>query len=239
MANKIRNAFSSIKADEKLKQSTKQFISEHAQSENTVHAPAFRRRMAAFCMIGGCIIGVMVGIIGYSWVQTPVSYVSIDINPSIEIRLNRFDRVVSAEAYNEEGEEVLKTLSLKWKKCTDAMDAIVGSEAMSDYLADEIEMVFTTAAESERSLELQSEIENFSGGTGYNCHSYSADIEIISEAHGYGLSLGKYYAYLQMAQYDDTVTVDSCRDMSVAHMHGLAKAHGHNRHHGGGSGHHE
>ena len=53
---------------------------------------------------------------GYSWVQRPVSYVSIDVNPSIELALNRFDRVVYAAAYNLEGEEILNGLSLKGKK---------------------------------------------------------------------------------------------------------------------------
>lgn len=232
MANKIRNAFGSIKADEKMKESTKRFISAQAENQRTVRTPVFRKRAAVFGMIAAFAIGIVVGIRGYSWVQTPVSYVSIDINPSIELGLNRFDRVVTAEAYNEEGEEILNNLSLKWKKCTDAMEAVVESEGMRDYLTDENELVFTTAADGGRSPELQSEVEDFSGGTGHNCHSYSEDIEIVSEAHDNGLSLGKYYAYLQMAQYDDTVTVDSCRDMSVSHMHGLAQAHGQNGNHG-------
>lgn len=237
MANRIRNAFDSIKADEQLKESTKRFISAQAEKQRTVRTPAFRKMAVAFCMTGVCIIGIMAGIMGYSWMQTPVSYVSIDINPSIELSLNRFDRVVSAEAYNEEGEKILKNLSLTWKKCTDAMDAIVKSEEMGDYLTDEAELVFTTAAEGERSLELQTEVKSFSGATGQNCHSYSADIEIVSEAHDNGLSLGKYYAYLQLAQYDDTVTVDSCRGMSVSHMHGLAEEHEHSGSHAQHSGH--
>lgn len=237
MANRIHDAFDNIKADERLKESTKQFISERTENQKAAHTPAFRKMAAAFCLVGFCIIGTMFGIRGYSWIQMPVSYVSIDINPSIELGLNRFDRVVSMEAYNEEGEKILKNLSLTWQKCTDAMDAILESEEMSAYLTDGLELVFTTAAESEQSLELQSEVEDFFGGTGHKCHSYSADIEIVSEAHDNGLSLGKYYAYLQLAQYDDTVTVDSCRGMSVLHMHGLAEEHEHNGNHGQGSGH--
>lgn len=236
LANKIHDAFDSIQADERLKESTKRFLSERAENPGAVRPPAFRK-IAAACSVMAVLA---LGIAGYSWIQAPVSYVSIDVNPSLEIGLNRFDRVVSAEAYNEEGGAVLDKLSLTGKTCTEAMDAIVKSEEMGVYLTGEAELVFTTAADSGRSLGLQSEVERFCGGTGYNCHSYSTDTGIVSEAHDNGLSVGRYYAYLQLSQYDDTVTVNSCRGMSVSHMHELAEEHGNHgnqdQNHGGNQG---
>lgn len=226
MANRIHNAFDSIKADERLKQSTKQYISaKHKEKTRIFRKPAFRRTAAAVCVI--CALAL--GINGYLWVRTPVSYISIDVNPSIELALNRFNRVVSAEAYNEEAEEILKGLSLKWKEYTEAMAQIVDGTEMNVYLTDGSELVFTVAADGGRNEELKSEIENYCGNTGRKCHSYSADTEIVDEAHGNGLSLGKYYAYLQLYQYDDTVTVDDCKGMSASHIHGLAQRHAHGR----------
>lgn len=236
MANKIHDAFDSIQADERLKESTKRFLSERVETPKDVRPPAFWKIAAAFSIMAVLALGIA----GYSWIQAPVAYVSIDINPSLELGLNRFDRVVSAEAYNEEGEAVLDKLSLTGKTCTEAMDAIVKSDGMGVYLTGEAELVFTTAADSGRSSGLQSEVERFCGGIGYNCHNYSTDAEIVSEAHDNGISVGRYYAYLQLSQYDDTVTVNSCRGMSVSHMHELAEEHGHHgnqgQNHGGNQG---
>ena len=52
------------------------------------------------------MLAVSIG--GYSYIQTPVSYVSIDVNPSVELTLNRVDRVISATAFNGDGEAVLE-----------------------------------------------------------------------------------------------------------------------------------
>lgn len=224
LTNQIHNAFDSIKADDKLKRSTKQFISaKHEEKAQFFRKPAFRRAAAAVCMI----LVLALGLEGYFWIQTPVSYISIDVNPSIELALNRFNRVVSAEAYNEEAAEILKGLSLKWKNYTDAMEEIVDGKEMNVYLTDEAELVFTVATDSGRNAELTSGIEAYCGNTRHKCHSYSADTGIVDEAHGNGLSVGKYYAYLQLYQYDDTVTVDECKGMSVSHIHGLAEEHAH------------
>lgn len=231
MTNRIHNAFDSIKADERLKQSTKQYISaKHKEKAQFFHKPAFRRTAAAVCMI--CVL--VLGIEGYLWIQTPVSYISIDVNPSIELALNRFNRVVSAEAYNEEAEEILKGLSLKWKNYTEAMEEIVDGKEMNVYLTDGSELVFTVATDGGQNEELTSEIEEYCGNTGRKCHSYNADADIVDEAHENGLSVGKYYAYLQLYQYDDTVTVDDCKGMSAAHIHGLAREHAHCEENGSG-----
>lgn len=44
---------------------------------------------------------------------TPTDYVSLDVNPSIEYSLNRFDRILKAEAVNDDGEKILSQLEVK------------------------------------------------------------------------------------------------------------------------------
>ncbi len=43
---------------------------------------------------------------------TPYSYVSLDVNPSIEFSLNRFNIVLSAKGVNSDGEEILSGLHI-------------------------------------------------------------------------------------------------------------------------------
>lgn len=224
MANKIQDAFDNIKAQTQLIESTKQYLSEKQRKPSwLIYRRAFQRTCIAVCMI----FVLAAGIGGYSLYQTPVSYVSIDVNPSIELALNRFDRVVSMAAYNVEGEKILKSLPLKGKKYTDAISVIMECKAMDAYLADESELVFAVAADSSREGKLKSGVESCSNQINHKSQSISADIGIVSQAHDHGLSVGKYYTYLQLLQYDDTVTVDECKDMSISQMHGLINEHEH------------
>lgn len=48
----------------------------------------------------------------YAWF-TPVGYVSLDVNPSIEYSINVFDRVLSANAVNEDAKEVFEGMSFR------------------------------------------------------------------------------------------------------------------------------
>jgi len=44
---------------------------------------------------------------------SPYSYVSLDVNPSIEYTLNRFDRVLDVKAVNDDGQDILKEMNFK------------------------------------------------------------------------------------------------------------------------------
>ena len=57
------------------------------------------------------------------------------------------------------------------------------------------------------------------------CQHIRADIEIVEDAHSYGLSFGKYYAYLQLSQYDSGVTPEDCKHMDISTIHELTCEH--------------
>lgn len=216
--NKIRQAFNDIHADPRLKDLTKQALERERQRRA-------RRKtgLVLACTLLCAAFVLILGLRGYTWLQTPISYVSIDVNPSIELALNRLDRVVAASAYNPEGAGILEGLSLKGKKYTDAIQAIVGSSAMSAYLADDPELLFTVASDGAHQVRLENGAADTSMQMGHSCHSASTDMATAAQAHASGLSLGKYNAYLQLIRYDDTVTVEECREMSIAEIRGLIR----------------
>lgn len=225
MTDKIHKAFDSIKADHQLKESTKEFLSANRKNKTSLalnRHMALRNKFAIACLA----IVLAAGIRGYLWLQSPVSYISIDVNPSIELALNRFDRVVSVTAYNPEGEEILKYLSLKGKIYTDAIDEIVENQVMDTYITEESGLIFTIAANNSHESNISTGVQRCCGHSGHNSHSVSADLSIIKQAHDNGLSFGKYYAYLQLVQYDDTITVDDCRDMSMSEIYDLITIYG-------------
>ncbi len=230
MANRVYDALASVKASEELKASTLDYL--QAERERRSRRPAgifgfsitVRRLSAAVCLA----LLLTAGIGGYSVIRTPVSYISIDVNPSIELELNRLDRVVSAAAYNEDGEIVLDGISVKGKTYVDAIDTIVESDAMSGYLAEDAVLTFTVASRVGAKEELlQAGVAQSHGCKGHGGQSVNVGVELVTEAHGHGVSFGKYAAYLQLAQYDGSVTVEDCRQMTMSEIHHQIDAHEH------------
>ena len=52
----------------------------------------------------------------YQFVFVPVNIISLDINPSIELGVNRMGYVIDAKAYNEDGEILLDNVDVGYKK---------------------------------------------------------------------------------------------------------------------------
>ncbi len=232
MANKIHDAFENVKADPALKQSTIQFLEGKRKKKQPMFSYVpIGKTVAAVC----AMVLILIGIGGYSWLLTPVSYVSIDINPSMELALNRLDRVVSVTSYNPQGDELIKNLHLKGKKYIQAIYMITENDRLKQYLQLEEELVLTVAADSSKTA-LKAGVEQCCSHIGHGTRSVSVDVEVAQKAHDNGLSVGKYSAYLQLSQYDDSVTIDQCKKMSMAQIHSQIIEHEHGTGHGHGKG---
>lgn len=92
---------------------------------------------------------------------TPVGYVSVDVNPSIQYEINVLDRVLSIEAVNEDGKDLVDKLDVKNMKIQKAMKATVEELIAAGYFddIDENEIVVTTGFDnSEKALELAEQL---------------------------------------------------------------------------------
>lgn len=212
--NKIQQAFDNIQADPQLIESTKRVLAAKRGKKT-------RKKTGIMFALACMALSFAAGMRAYAWIQTPISYVGIDINPSMELALNRLDRVVFASSYNDDGAEILDGLQLIGEKYTNAIKMIMESSAMGAHLTDDPELLFTVAADEDREPALETGVTNASRETGHSCHSVSTDIETAALAHDSGLSLGKYNAYLLLLQYDSAITVEQCKDMSVSKIYAL------------------
>lgn len=228
MANKIHDAFENVKADPTLKQSTIRFLEEkRRKKQRSMKYLPVQKAFAAVCAMAVILLGIG----GFSWLITPVSYVSIDINPSMELALNRMDRVVSVTSYNKQGEELIGDLPLKGKKYKQAIYMITESGRIQQYLKSDEELVITLAADSSKTA-LKTGVEECCSHIGHGSRSVTVDVDTASQAHEHGLSVGKYSAYLQLTQYDDSVTIDECKKMSMSQIHSQIIEHEHGNGHG-------
>jgi hypothetical protein len=66
---------------------------------------------------------------------TPYSYVSVDINPSLELYVNRFDKVIGVHAFNEEAVQIIEASDgMKNKNVDDALELILNKAEDAGYL---------------------------------------------------------------------------------------------------------
>ena len=76
-------------------------------------------------LVASLAVVVLAGSIGVKAYTTPYSYVSMDVNPSIEYTLNRFDRVIDVNAVNDDGQEILDVIDVDSLYHMNIEDAII------------------------------------------------------------------------------------------------------------------
>lgn len=113
------------------------------------------QRLAAACVLLVLCAG---GIFSWLWFSTK-AVVSIDVNPSVALSLNRFEYVIDTQAGNTDGAEVLDDVSLKNLKLDTALDALMGAMSRKGYLDDQAQIsVFVDGSDDDFNRELYDEI---------------------------------------------------------------------------------
>lgn len=91
-----------------------------------------------FIVTAACFMLVIItGISGYAAAyRTPSGYIYVDINPSIRLDVNCFDKVISVQPLNEDAEELMKAYSLKAADTEQCINEIVSACREKEYLND-------------------------------------------------------------------------------------------------------
>ena len=139
--------------------------------------------------------------------KTPYSYVSLDVNPSIEYSLNRFDKVISVTAVNDDGQEILNELELdklENQNIEDAVTETVNQISKDGYFDNSIDndieggiIIATSGEYLEKSDELaeklqkslENEIEEI--GEDIKLETISVGLERVQKAKELGVTPGK------------------------------------------------
>lgn len=111
---------------------------QHSLEERRVRAKR-KPRIALAAMAAGFVL-VLVAIITFQQIQASkvATIITLDLNPSIQLDVNKNDQVLSARALNDEGAEILEDLKLKRADLNVAVLAIMGSMLQVDYLSDDM-----------------------------------------------------------------------------------------------------
>ena len=202
------------------------------------------RRVPLVAALAACLVLVALGIGGVAWAWQPYAYVAIDVNPSIELGINRFDRVASTRAYNDDGERVLAAADVQGDTYEQAMTSI--EQALQDYLDDTSAIEVTIICDDRHAA---SQLEDVgtrcldASGVG-QVHCSHASAEEHHAATSAGIGVGKYRVWQELVNAGVDISADEASGMTMRELLDLAETegvdgahHSEKGHHGQGRGH--
>ena len=212
MNNSFKEMFGQVKAEEELKNRTLEYLAEKTDGYSKAETKKPRYYYyAAVC--AACVLLFLFG--GYRLYFTPIVQISVDINPSIELSVNRFDQVISVNDFNEDGKALAESIDVKHKNYSDAIDEIMNNDRIAALLFEDEIMTLTVAGSNEeKSAEILTEVENCTAEK-RNTYCYSSSSDEADAAHEVGLSCGKYRAYTELHQLDPSVTPEEAQSMTM------------------------
>jgi len=113
---------------------------------------------------------------------TPYSYISVDMNPSLELYVNRFDRVIEVHAFNDEALQIIKASEgIKNKNVSVALEKILDNAEEAGYLKKDVENSLMIVVSSKNKKEEAVLIDKMSKTSSEVLSNLSSNYEVILE----------------------------------------------------------
>jgi len=153
--------------------------------------------------LAGCAAALIIAVTGITFAsgRDTLAVVSLDVNPGIEISIDKNERVLRADPVNEEAAEILSEMDLKGTDIDVACSAIVGSMLTHGYLSDlQNSILLSVSADDEQrgteiekrlSGEVNNYLENTEIAAAVLGQVVSSDETLRAYADSHGISLGK------------------------------------------------
>lgn len=202
MREQIHEAFSEIHASEALKAQTKDAVFRRMERR----AP--RRPAWVLAVCAACVLLIASGGIGYRLYAAPTAVISIDVNPSLELGVNRFDRVVSVTGMNADGQALAERLDVKNLPYEEAVQQTLASEPIQSCLDQGEQLsVAVVPDDPEQGDAILRYVSHCTRGE-ENAHCFMMDGADRQAAHARGMSCGEYAAAqggdMHTSHHDDT-----------------------------------
>lgn len=153
------------------------------------------------------------------------STVSLDVNPSIEIKVNKKERVLEVNALNEDGRTVVGDMDFAGSSLDVTVNALVGSMLRNGYLSELANSILVTVDndDPQKAAKLQEELtasinnllqtDTFSGAVLSQTVSGDSDLEKL--AGEYGITLGKAQLIRELTEKNALYTFEELVSLSI------------------------
>lgn len=184
-------------------------------------------------LVGGYFV-----IAQYQLVHTVESVITLDVNPSIELKVNTAEIVISATGLNEDGTSVIEDIQqdgekLKGKKLDEAVNELVCSMVEKGYLSElkNSILISVDSSDSEKSMEIKTRLIKSVGNTlsekgidGAILGQIGTANEKISElAEKYGISNGKASLIESVLAKTPQLSIEDLAELNINDLSLLAE----------------
>ncbi len=223
MDNRIKEAFGAIQTPERLKRTTKARLRKRTfdYGRNVLQRNHSRRRLVA----GLLSLTVMLSGAGVWFL--PSASIAVDINPSIELKVNALDRVIALEGRNSDGVALAQELNVAGMTYDDAMQRILLSNGLEPYLEQGSMITITVAgggteAHAEKMLS-RVLCRAYAIAEEENVLYCQVDWETVKAAREHGLCIPRYLAWQNLKQTDPSITAEDVRELPKEEVRKLAQ----------------
>ena len=216
MDAKIKDALGGIEAGERLKRMTKARIrsATFGYGRNLARFRA-RRRLAA--LAASAVLCLSAAGLWFS----PVKRIGLDINPSVEIRVNLLNRVIALEGLNPDGEKLAAALDVAGMDYGDAMGRIMVSDELGVYLdAGNLLSITVSGRGAEQTLK-QVVCRAYAVAEDEQVFYILADDATVRAAKAEGLSVVQYEALTALRQSDPSAAAEDVRSLTMTEIRGI------------------
>jgi len=223
MDNQIKNAFDAIQTPERLKRTTKAALRKKTfdYGRNLLQRRGYRSRLVAGLL---SLALVVTGSALWFW---PSASIAVDINPSIELKVNSLDRVIALEGRNSDGIALVRELNVAGMTYDDAMQRILLSNGLEPYLEKGSMITITVAgggtdAHAEQMLS-KVLCRTYAITQEENVLYCQVDWETVKAAQNANLCIPRYLAWQHLLQSDPGITPEDVREIPKEEIRILAQ----------------
>lgn len=152
--------------------------------------------------------------------QSVAAYVSLDINPSMELQLNEEQIVIHTQAYNEDGATLLSQVSLQELSLEEAIDVLLQNELFQSYMEEGYLQVSVFSDNTQHSIQIETQIDqalsHHYDSDQYGCTCASSQIHENASSHH--MSIGRYQMIDDILALDDSYTIEQLEGKSMREL---------------------
>lgn len=168
--------------------------------EEITSTAVYKSNFIKYTAIAAAIMIILIPFIYFKQVMATVAYVNVDINPSLELGINRYNNVNSVTPLNSDASELIKDMPLKGMNITDALGKMISTAKDMGYISEnkqnniEITLVKLkpdtnisreSLVECAKSVAMDTDVD-------VKIKAYNADKKVLDNAKKQNISPNKY-----------------------------------------------
>ena len=153
----------------------------------------------------------------------PIAFISLDINPSLELQLNEDYQVIKVVTYNQEAQSIVEQVKIENDSFQDAMMSLIDNQHYLQYIKDGILEVSVFSKEDKVSNELEKQINTLLKQhlSEYQYHCSQVDEQTHHQASSHHTTAGKYSIIESILSYTSKYSFEQLNQMSIQELYNI------------------